>query len=496
MMVPSWMASCYRQESRLVPPRLVVLYATCSLHAGHLGSYGRSPSVTPALDRFAARSAVFDRHITESGQSGIAYASIFSGLHADGHGIYDHPRVLSSDVELITEAFAAAGWEIYFWGGHGMASYALGYGQGVPEAGARKRLLTADDALFVDLLQRLEKKPETRALVVTNFTVTHMKYTQNEAYFTPRLRNAETLPGAFADTGLAPDELESYRELMFNEVSNFELCGDPRGTLTRLGFDDAERRRFITAMDYLYKCAVNRLDGLFGSVVAAVDGAGLADSSVIAFTSDHGELLWRDNAYFAFAHGWQLAPEVLRVPLIVRASGLGLAAGRRGWVSRSIDVFPTLAGLAGVAAGDGPKGLDLSSALLGRSKAPAIDAFSHTALVPESIVNHPDYDHSTLKKLFPDRRPESIWVSLRRDDMHFKLQRSAPGQPIRPAAFDLRVDPGETRNLFDTRRPSHADAVSALHAYKDRLVTSYRPPADEGLTEADRVEQLRALGYL
>jgi arylsulfatase A-like enzyme len=451
---------------------------------------------TPAVDRFAAESAVFDRHITEAGQSGIAYASIFSGLQADGHGVYDHPRKLSSDVRLITEAFAESGWDVFFWSGHGMADPSLGYAQGVPEDNVRNGPLLADDSFFVDLLRRLSSNPGARALVVTNFTATHLKYTQSEVFFTPSLRSAATLPDAFRSTGLTPKELDRYRDLMFNEMSAFDLRGDPRGTLGRLGFDPSDFPRFVVAMDYLYQCAVNRLDSLFGALVETVDSAGLRESSVIALTSDHGELLWRDNAHFAFSHGWQLAPEVLRVPMILRAPGLGLAPGHRPWVSRSIDVFPTLAAISGVEIGEVLAGVDLSPALLGRAAPPSLDAYSHTALVHENIITRPEYEHSKLKALFPDRSPESMWVSLRRGDMHFKLQRPGPDEEITAMAFDLAADPAETTDVLDRGRMTHTEAIADLELYKARLVAAYREPTDGLLNDRDRVERLKALGYL
>src|SRR5262245_50661845 len=88
------------------PPRLVVLYATCTLNEGFLGPYvnggvrgGTRAGIeglteirfTPNLDRLAREGIVFERHQTESAQSGIAFASIFTGTQADVHGIYYHP---------------------------------------------------------------------------------------------------------------------------------------------------------------------------------------------------------------------------------------------------------------------------------------------------------------------------------------------------------------------------------------------------------------------
>jgi len=57
-------------------PRLVVLYATCSLNKDFLSPYNAEIRFTPHLDKIKDRSLVFLRHQTEAGQSGPSFASI------------------------------------------------------------------------------------------------------------------------------------------------------------------------------------------------------------------------------------------------------------------------------------------------------------------------------------------------------------------------------------------------------------------------------------
>src|SRR5262245_4915238 len=88
-----------------IPPRLVVLYAPCTVSRSYLGPYTPGVRYTPHLDRFATEGVVFENDYTEADQSGIAYAALFSGSQADHHGIYRHPQPLADEVRLIFEAF-------------------------------------------------------------------------------------------------------------------------------------------------------------------------------------------------------------------------------------------------------------------------------------------------------------------------------------------------------------------------------------------------------
>ena len=52
------------------------------LHAGYLGAYGNTWIETPALDRLASRSLVFDRALVDSPQLERLYRSYWQGQHA------------------------------------------------------------------------------------------------------------------------------------------------------------------------------------------------------------------------------------------------------------------------------------------------------------------------------------------------------------------------------------------------------------------------------
>lgn len=142
-------------------PRLVVLYSTCTLNKNYLSPYNCDVDFTPHLDAFADNSLVFERH-----QTGVAYASLFTGVQADKHGVYYHPTPLRDDLYPISEAFADAGYEVFFWSGHGMAASDLNYGQGVPSANVMETMLVGIDPKFQQILERLEREPDYKAFVI------------------------------------------------------------------------------------------------------------------------------------------------------------------------------------------------------------------------------------------------------------------------------------------------------------------------------------------
>jgi arylsulfatase A-like enzyme len=295
-------------------------------------------------------------------------------------------------------------------------------------------------------------------------------------------------------------DLTKYADL-YHE-NHLALSFNRAATLERLGIVD-ELPRLARVIELLYRSNIALLDRLFGEVVDAIDARGLGDTSLIAFTADHGEVLYRESATFKWTHSLVLDHEVLGVPLIVHAPFALKPGSRYAGVTRSIDVLPTLAGLSGIAlpAGAGIQGVDLSPALSGEVPEPDLIAYSNTTVLVESVFRRM-YDeklaHHWLeaRRFFPDESVDHVWVGLRSKDL-WLIHRKLEDGRWATQAFDLAVDPDANRDVFDPQDPRHAALRDQLLAYKKMLVESHAARAVEHALPAQREEELlRSLGYI
>jgi arylsulfatase A-like enzyme len=479
-------------------PRLVLLYATCTLNRHYIGPYNPDVKYTPALDAFAAEGTVFSRHSTECGQSGIAFASILSGTQADRHGVYVHPAILGDGSHLIPEAFAERGYETHFWSGHYMAAAELGYGQGVapehvhssPQLKDHLESASANDAAFAALLDRLKRDPSLRAYVQVFFTATHAPYTDLNRKDVADFRRL--YPDEWPDIPEA--DLEQARRRYRRHRGRLER--DLPAFVRARGWTDRDLQNLIVTLDAYYKAGVWRLDSLFGRTLARIREAGLLDQSLIAFTADHGEVLWREHTLFKWSHGLQLSPDVTQVPLIVRLPG------RRGvpvytGVSRSIDVHPTLLGLAGLAPKErDPRidGVDLSAAVRGEGPPPHLRGYSHTMPLNPNRMRW--FNGWLAARYFPSEDIGLIWTAVRDGDTYVRRSREPDGRWV-TEAFDLAADPAAAHDVFDHENALHRDLEKDLEAYKARLVEAFpRHHAQDLLSRDEVTERLRAMGYI
>jgi choline-sulfatase len=232
-------------------------------------------------------------------------------------------------------------------------------------------------------------------------------------------------------------------------ISECRTAGECR--LVRPGEDASARE--IRRATAAYYAMVERVDGLFGRVIEALEHHGEdPDEWVIVFTSDHGEMLG-ERAMWGKG---QFLESSARVPLIVRYP----AEFDPGTVAENVtlcDLYATLCDLADLPVPDGLDSRSLVSLLAGETDR-WHDAYDNEAVSQGvgngSVKGGVDTDHLMIKQ----------------DDLKYCYY----GERFDEVLFDLERDPEERTNYASD--PDYADALARFRERRGEL--GYGPNAD------------------
>ncbi|MGH9469012.1 MAG: choline-sulfatase [Terriglobia bacterium] len=184
-----------------------------------------------------------------------------------------------------------------------------------------------------------------------------------------------------------------------------------------------------------YLGMISWVDDRIGKLLAEMQRLGIDKNTVIIFTSDHGEMLGEHGQWSKrLMLEWSI-----RVPLIVSAPGL-LPEGRRVAAPVSlIDLFPTLAELAGAKVETAVDGRSLLGLLKGE------ESGGERAVVAEYL------GEGTIEPVRMIRRENYKYITVN-------------GYP--PQLFDLSADPHETVNAAG--RAEYAQAERRLRELAEK----------------------------
>ena len=242
------------------------------------------------------------------------------------------------------------------------------------------------------------------------------------------------------------------------------------------GYDEM----LVRAMKAMYYGCISFIDYNLGRILAALGDD--IDNTLILFTADHGEML---GDYGSFGKRTMLNAAA-KIPLIIKAPGYSNPGKRVDAPVSLLDVFPTFAAAAGLdGANPSPEGSDLSKLADGASQREFV-----YSQVGEGNVGLYMIASRDLKYIY-SAADNKEWL------------------------FDLRIDPGETKNWagnsrYDRRLDELREGLIGRFerdgydmAVKDGAWREYEPPAfpdpdgDDGLLFQDAPhlpELLRALG--
>jgi len=137
------------------------------------------------------------------------------------------------------------------------------------------------------------------------------------------------------------------REIGLDQIEPFEI-GDPYPTEHK---KDLRITRRLLQSDPVYAAMIYNLDENIGRLLATLEGSGLAEDTVVIFTSDNGGLATAEgsptcNAPLAEGKGWMYEGGT-REPLIVRWPGVVEPGSSCSVPVSSPDFYPTLLEMGG-----------------------------------------------------------------------------------------------------------------------------------------------------
>jgi iduronate 2-sulfatase len=449
-----------------------------------LGCYGDPHVKTPNIDKLAARGVRFERAYCAFPLCGPSRNSFLTGLYPNSTGILGNAQIFRQSIPdqvSLSQAFRQQGYfaarigKLYHFNvpasigtdGHDdPASWELELNPaGVDRTEDEKSIFSltpgqfggtlswyaspksdeyhtdgmeAADAEWV--LERCAKRKERPFFLAVGFFRPHTPYVAPKVPYFGLYPEAEmpVVQGVKEDQADIPAAaLMSYKK--------------EQDKLT-----DDLRRQAVQA----YYASISFMDAQVGRVVAALDRLGLAENTVIVFTSDHG--------YHLGEHGlWQkqsIFEESARVPLLIVAPG----AGAKSAVAKSpvslLDLYPTLTELAGVKAPANLQGQSLVPMLKDASVAGRGWALTQ-------VVRGGGFKRFGASPSVGDDGKRFFGYSLRTARWRYtEWDEGNQGREL----YDHDADPKELTNLAD--KPEHAATVAKLSQQLRAAVKTTFPP--------------------
>ncbi|MCL2660152.1 MAG: sulfatase-like hydrolase/transferase, partial [Acidobacteriaceae bacterium] len=110
-----------------------------------------------------------------------------------------------------------------------------------------------------------------------------------------------------------------------------------------------------------YYSHISGVDKQFGRLLRTLEATGQADNTIVIYTSDHGDMMG-SHTYMGKRLPWE---ESCRVPFFIRYPGVTAQGLEINMLFSTVDIYPTLCGLAGISVPDHCAGKDLSAAMRG-----------------------------------------------------------------------------------------------------------------------------------
>ncbi len=433
-----------------------------------LGCYGDRWAITPNIDRLAAQGVRFESAYCNQSVCAPSRNTLLLGVRSTTLGVYSlgrNFRQAAPDAVTLPQYFMNHGYRTEAVGkvlhtGHGNHEDPASWSVApqlekvveylLPENSAGGRL-TREDAFFTNQmlgkvgslpkgaawestdvpdrayadgriaeegirrLRAASRRPDQPFFLALGFVKPHLPFTAPQKYWDQHDPKKFTI----APDQTHPEGAPNWAGKRGGEIVNYTPL-----TVENLR-EDAMQRKLLHG----YYATSTFVDAQIGKVLNELERLGLESNTVIVLWGDHGWHLG-DHGYWTKHTNYEQAN---RIPIIVVAPGRGLAAGRSTrQLAESVDLFPTLAELAGLPEPKVPQGLDgLSLALVLRDP------------------SHEIRDHAY--HCYPRRGRMGRAIRTERYRLVEWRSVATPDAPAEYELYDYVDDPGEKRNLSSER---------------------------------------------
>jgi len=417
----------------------VLLIGFDTLRADALGSWGRNPSLTPSLDRLAGQSDVWLDAFSAFNVTNPSFASILTGLYGKNHGVYDLKTPLPASHATLPEMLSKAGYDtLAFISASHLGNHNSGLGRGFGLVSTATEHYAAE--MPVDMtMDWLADRAGHAGTPSPFFIWLHL--------FDPHTPHTPPQPFALGFRPAAAMGLSPVRAwIPFRQP-------EPRGFSEPILGGDRD----------LYDGEVAYLDRQVGRLLDFLESRGLLDDTIVAVVADHGENLGDHGIRFRHVG---LFDSTTHVPLMIRWPGRQRQGRRIEGLVQTVDLFPTLAAATGL-------------------QTPVQDGTDLRELTGD--------DRHGRRAVFSEHSGR-LGVTVRTHDYRYGLsQGNEQFFPDGPYLYDLKADPGETRNLAGQGLPVEKELNQLLLRWIADRRRNANPESRDLTDEEER--KLRALGY-
>lgn len=410
----------------------IILVMTDDLGYGDISPYGQSRIPTPALDAMAEQGVLFTDFYASAPICAPSREALMRGRHTGRTVRQSNSQTpLKRSHVTIAERLALAGYTSAMIG-----KWALGPAS---STGAPDR--QGFDYWFGVLAQNKAHRHFPKQML-ENGTV--VSYPENEGYTGQNYSN-----DLFTQKAL--DFIDAHADRPFFLYLPLTL---PHADITAPAEKVAQHTDAYPETPYdgglyapqptpnaAFAAMIQEIDQTMAALVAKVEKLGLADNTLIIFTSDNGPVAvgGRDPEFFNSAGGFRGAKRDLyeggiRVPFIAQWAGTIPPGTRTDHPASFEDLFPTFADIAGVPPGDTTTGRSILTVLETPQK-PLPDRRLYWAYKGRALNGDPGIPDSWGKEQLVEAVRLGDWKAVRF------------GKSRQIELYNLATDPGETENV-------------------------------------------------